>query len=430
MKILIVSYEAWRDTNNGGNVLSNIFSAFDKDDIAQIYCSGELPSNSICSKYFQLSSSMLLSSQKGKKLKEEIYQNSDSSQADLLENSVKRKMPSFFRETALFMRELLWDIVNWKTPELTSFVEEFNPDIIFAPCYSYSHVSKLALHVQKILGCPMISYISDDNYSLKCVSFSPLFWIGRLKTRKWIRRHFEKCQLIYTMTDLQKDEYEKIFGVPMKVLCKAASFDKEDKSTVNTPVKLIYGGGLYLNRWKVLSELSSVLRRINSEKVIAQLHIYSNTKLKSRTAKLLNDGYNSFLHSAIPFSELEKEYQNSDIAIHVESFDLRNRLLTRLSFSTKIIDCMNSGCAVLAIGPQTQAGIKYLKDNNAALCINEMECIDDEIANLLSNTEKIIFYSKQAKILGKRNHKKEKIDSMVRTDFSSVIETFHSESLL
>ena len=48
MKILIVSYEAWRDTNNGGNVLSNIFFSFDNTEIAQIYCSGELPSNTIC----------------------------------------------------------------------------------------------------------------------------------------------------------------------------------------------------------------------------------------------------------------------------------------------------------------------------------------------------------------------------------------------
>ena len=55
MNILVVSYEAWRDTNNGGNVLSNIFCAFPEANIAQVYCSGELPANSICRKYFQIS---------------------------------------------------------------------------------------------------------------------------------------------------------------------------------------------------------------------------------------------------------------------------------------------------------------------------------------------------------------------------------------
>ena len=48
MNILIVSYEAWRDTNNGGNVLSNIFRAFPDAKLAQLYCSGEMPQNSVC----------------------------------------------------------------------------------------------------------------------------------------------------------------------------------------------------------------------------------------------------------------------------------------------------------------------------------------------------------------------------------------------
>lgn len=421
MKILIVSYEAWRDTNNGGNVLSNIFFSFDNTEIAQIYCSGELPSNTICSKYFQISDSMLLNATKGRRLEEKIYKNDDDSQNNVFENTVKRRTPSFLRETALLMRELLWDITNWKTKELRNFVEKFKPDLIFAPCYTYSHVSKLALYIQKILGCPMVSYISDDNYSLRCLSFSPFFWINRLKTRKWIRRHFAKCRLIYTMTDLQKKEYEKIFGIPFKVLCKAADFDKVEKRTINKPIQLIYGGGLYLNRWQVLGELSNILNQINKDKIVAQMHIYSNTKLNSRKTKLLNDKRNSFLHASIPYDELEKKYQQSDIAIHVESFDLRNRLITRLSFSTKIIDCMNSGCAILAIGPQTQAGMAYLRDNDAAICVNELSTLHSKVSDVLFHPETIFFYSKQAKKLGKKNHTINNINAMIRNDFSIII---------
>ena len=73
MNILVISYEAWRETNNGGNVLSNIFSAFPNENIAQIYCSGELPENGICKKYFQISDSMLLTRQKGRQLEEKDY---------------------------------------------------------------------------------------------------------------------------------------------------------------------------------------------------------------------------------------------------------------------------------------------------------------------------------------------------------------------
>lgn len=149
MNILIVSCEAWRDTNNGGNVLSNIFSAFPNANIAQIYCSGELPQNSICKKYFQISDSMLLAHKKGCALKEKLYNGSDSIQSGEFEKKIKNRIPIFFRELMLLAREFLWTISDWKTKELHDFVIDFEPDIIFAPCYSYFHVSKLALHVKK-----------------------------------------------------------------------------------------------------------------------------------------------------------------------------------------------------------------------------------------------------------------------------------------
>ncbi len=420
MNILIVSCEAWRDTNNGGNVLSNVFCAFPDAHIAQIYCSGELPQNSVCQKYFQISDSMLLTSEKGRKLEVKDYSVDDYNASKNIENKIKNKTPKLFRESLLLFRECLWGITKWKTKELEKFIIEFQPDVIFAPCYSYFHVSKLALHVKKIASCPMISYISDDNYSLKRISLSLSFWINRFITRKWIRNHFSECSLVYTMTEQQKIEYEALLKCPMKVLCKSAIFE-EQKREIGNPIRLIYAGGLYLNRWKVLGELSNILNKINKDRVIAQLHIYSNTKLNPRKTKLLNDKRSSFLHSAIPYNELVKKYQQSDIAVHVESFDLRNRLITRLSFSTKIIDCMNSGCAILAIGPKTQAGMTYLKDNNAAVCVNELSSLRSKVSNLLFHPETIFYYSKQAQKLGEKNHKINNINAMIRNDFSRIV---------
>ena len=421
MNILIVSCESWRDTNNGGNVLSNIFSAFPEAEIAQIYCSGELPQNSICKKYFQISDLMLLTREKGHLLEEKLYNVDPEVQTDVFEKKVKNKIPTFFREFTLLAREFLWTISDWKTKELENFVVDFKPDIIFAPCYSYFHVSKLALYVKNIANCPMISYISDDNYSLNQVQFFPSFWINRLITRKWIRKHFAASSLVYTMTELQKQEYEALLHRPMKVLCKSATFS-DVKNDVGSPVKFIYAGGLYLNRWKVLAKLSETIEVINKSEKKAELHIYSGSKLNSRQSKKLYDGKNSFLHNAISYQELEKEYRNSDVAVHVESFDLKNRLITRLSFSTKIIDCMNSGCAILAIGPSTQAGISYLRENNAAICINDIDNLSDIINHLIDNTELINEYADNAYQLGKKNHLKSDIENKLKQDFYDIIE--------
>lgn len=421
MNILIVSYEAWRDTNNGGNVLSNIFRAFPDAKLAQLYCSGEMPQNSVCQAYFQISDSMLLSSQKGRALEEKDYSVDETGTANVAENRVKNRVPSLLKEPVLLARELLWAVFRWKTPELEDFIRDFKPDLIFAPCYAYYHVSKLALYAKEVAGCPMISYISDDNYSLKQLRFSPSFWINRLITRKWIRRHFAACSLVYTMTDMQKEEYEAKLKRPMKVLCKSAEFTPRE-SAVGSPVRFIYAGGLYLNRWRMLSKLAEAIRALNRDGIRAELHIYSGSQLKESRVNRLHDGTHSFLHGAIPFSELTERYREFDVAVHVESFDLKNRLITRLSFSTKIIDCMNSGCAILAVGPDTQAGIAYLREHGAAACVCDPKELSSTVRGLVDHPEQIRDYAQRAHQLGKQNHDRAVIEKHLKQDFREVIE--------
>ena len=170
----------------------------------------------------------------------------------------------------------------------------------------------------------------------------------------------------------------------------------------------------------MLGKLAGAIKKLNDGEIKAQLHIYSGSNLKQNQKRKLHDGRNSFLHHAIPYRELLERYRESDVAVHVESFDLKNRLLTRLSFSTKIIDCMNSGCAILAIGPETQGGIAYLKENDAAVCINRMKEIDSVIGELMNDTGRIKEYSQKASQLGQKNHVKETIEKQIRQDFYDI----------
>ena len=419
MKILIVSYESWRETNNGGNVLSNIFSAFPDAELAQIYCSGEEPQNGLCRRYFQISESLLLTKAKGRALPERDYSALSAEESEPIEGRINHRIPAPLKSAALLAREAMWSVFDWKTQALEQFVTAFQPDLIFAPCYYYYHVSMVALHVKRIAGCPMISYISDDNYSLKQLHVSPSFYINRLITRKWIRRMFAESALIYTMTELQKREYEALFRRPMKVLCKYAEFAARSKP-VGDPIRFIYAGNLQLNRWKSLERLADALAEVNDSGIRAQLHIFSRTELSERAMKKLNDGTNAIFHGLVPYQELEAQYRGSDVAVFVESFDLKNRLVTRLSFSTKIIDCLNSGCAVLAIGPETHAGMTYLKENDAAICVGSLRDLKPTVRSLAEHPELILEYAGKANRLGQKNHRKADIEQMLRRDFSEI----------
>ena len=100
-----------------------------------------------------------------------------------------------------------------------------------------------------------------------------------------------------------------------------------------------------------------MIKEINKGGVKIILDIYTANEITKKINKALNDGVNSFIHAAVSQKELQIIYQNCDIALHVESFDIKNKLLVRMSFSTKIIDCLSSGCAVMAICDEKQGGI-------------------------------------------------------------------------
>lgn len=410
MRILIVSYELWDGVTNGGNVLSNIFEGYDAE-FAQIFCVGGTPYNKVCKKYFQISDQMVIKREKMGRVLE--FQDYPANIEGANPRGAERKTVTYFRSSLMLLREMAWGVSKWKTKELEKFILDFKPDIIFAPCNPIPHVLKIQRYAKEIAGCPMVSYVYDDIYSLKKFSLSPVFWLNHFINRRHLRTVFKSYDFVFTMTEKQKREYEKYFNRPMDVLCKCGSFDSTPKTDVQYPVRLIYAGGVYINRWKILKEVKNALAQINKNEKKAELHIYTANKLSKKQRRAMADGENSFLHSAVGTEELRELYKKSHIALHVESFALKNRLDTRLSFSTKIVDCLESVCALVAIGPKEQAGIEYLAENNSALCINSKKDIKRELETLINNEELISNFAKKGMALGEKYHTRERIHSLL-----------------
>ena len=423
MRILVLSLETWRDDTNGGNVLSNIFSEFNAE-FAQVYCSSGIPQNKLCKKYFQMTDGMAIQNilhhtPMGKK-----FYLSESVKNDELSGDVKisklKKIASC--ETMRVARQMVWGLSNYKNEQLDRFVLDFNPDIIFAPCYGVTYMLSLTRHIAKIIKKPIISYISDDSYSFRQVRFSPVFWLNRLVIRSAIKKTWGLYQLIYTMTEEQKNYMERL-GKPVKILCKSGEFKalKIEKS-IHNPIRFIYAGGIYLNRWKTLMLLVSCMRKINSSEIKCVLDIYTGNALNKRALAILNDGVTSRVHGTIPYDQLMEEYHNSDVALHVEGLDIKNRLLVRMSFSTKILDCLDSSCAVMAICDKKQGGFYYLKQEDAAICVSNEDEILKALEEICSNPEILLEYRNKAVECGKRNHYKEKISNGLKEDFKAVLD--------
>ena len=54
MRILIVTRNAWDDTNSIGNTVSNFFGGIPDAEFANLYFRSSMPNNRLCKRYFQV----------------------------------------------------------------------------------------------------------------------------------------------------------------------------------------------------------------------------------------------------------------------------------------------------------------------------------------------------------------------------------------
>ena len=429
MRVLILSAEVWRDDTNGGNVLSNLIKGLNAD-VAQVFCNPGEPDNALCKRYYQMTDGMVIRNflrhrPIGRELIYDDYP-CNNRESEAVADQPNKKMYSFLHAHRLglfyFARNFLWNYSNWKNDGLKKFIDEFNPDIIFAPCYGSKFMLRLTRFVAERTGKRVISYISDDSYTLKQFRLSPYFWLNRFSVRRQLRKTFPYYSLVYTMTDTQKEQCEKDFGANMKILRKSWDANKiPEKTSVGAPIKLVYAGGIYLNRDKTLAKIADAIKNINKNGIKMTLDIYTANEITKKVKKRLDDGVNSRIHPAVSKEKLIDIYAKSDVALHVETFKLKHRLAVRMSFSTKIVDCLASGAATMAVCDPLQGGYRYLKENDVAICVPSISEIEGALRDLCENPDKIIYYAKRAKECVRENHDEAKTEQMLREDFESLL---------
>lgn len=436
LRVLLITRECLRTDSNEGNVLLSLFAG-QPVELANLYCKPGLPDTRACATYFQLTDRMALDNllrrtPMGRRVEPELPAHQAAAQGE----KENKAFYDFFRSHNLTLfhaaRELLWKLADFKSQALRDFVTGFGPDVIFAPlCYSM-FVLAVHRHVIGLAGAPAVTYAYDDLYSLRQFRFSPLFWAHRLLQRRAIRKTLPYYRYAYTMTRQQAEEYGLMLGLPMRVLrkCAAAQSAAGGADTAQDPasvphqprndIRLIYGGGVYFGRDKILMAVSDGVRALRQEGWPVRMDVYTASPLSQKARRKLQDGEGCALHPAVPFAVLEKLYRESDIALHVESFQKKNALVTRLSFSTKIVDCLASGCAVLAICPPINAGWQYLRDEDAAVCVQTPKDIQKAVRRMLGDQALRQTYAHRARECLLRNHDEKRIRQSLLADLEGV----------
>ena len=425
MKILVLSSTPWSNDNSFGNTHSNIFEGIADIEVANIACRPGLPTSYLVKRYFQITEKSLLKNLKNKSFPSgtEIgltQQNTDSS---FKENMKARSFGQRKRWQILFWaRDMIWRVGRWKSPELKEFVDSFQPDLIFQPVYYSSYLNDMAMFLKKYTGKPMIGYISDDCYTLKQFSLSPLYWIDRLYKRRKVKKTVEQCDLLYVISQVQKEEYEKVFTPPCKILTKCAEFPDERKPEIKQPgeiLKMVYAGNISKGRYEILAELAKSIEKLNRTHRKFELDIYSLTSLSNRQKKALSTDAVNF-YPPVSYEEILKIQKEADILIHAEGFGLKERLAVHQSFSTKIVDYLQTGRCIMAIGSDYCASIQYFLSNDCAAVATKKAEIEPMLSRLDAHRDLLCIYAQKAWESGKKNHSKTVVQNMVLTDMQQV----------
>lgn len=420
-KVLVISITVWRD-DSPVRTLPELFSCWDRERIAQIYTRAGLPDNSVCDRYFRIDENAVMKSVFKRNVKTGVQvENCKGNISEAERKSLEKETSRYNRahkKHSWFMtlcREAVWRFGKWKTEELDRFVEEFDPDVIFAPVYPFYYMERLQTYLIKKYKKPVVTFIADDNYTYKPCASNPLAYLHRFILRRYVRKMIPLCNEAFVMTPMAKREYDRLFGIDSKLLTRAVDFPQEEvkKETVNSPVKIVYAGKLVIGRDKVLAQVAQALANINKDKVQIELDIYSPDKPASSLAdKFCVKGCR--LLDAVPKDKLVRIQNEADVVLFAESLDKRYKNAARLSFSTKLTDYFSSGRCVLAIGSKDIAPVDYLISEDAAIVVTSYEDIEPALRRLADNPQLVLEYGLKSAQCGKKNHNIEKTEKVFK----------------
>ena len=415
-KVLIVSRGVW-DDNGTSNTLTNIFSNYPPEQLAQIYIETKKPNTQHCKSFFQISEYSLI--KKLSRWDTKTGQRVDAHYVD--DKGVAEKEAStmdYVREHRRYiytiLREFLWLLNGWKSKELKQFIIDENPDVIWLSGSPLILMNRLGGFVAKTVGKPYCVFEMDDVYSYKHSGGNLVKYIYRFFLRKNVKKLVNGASQLFVISPKMKKEYDAIFGTDSIVLTKGIDFSSVSHHpyAAHQPVQMVYMGKIIYDRFSSLELIGRALDEINQDVKHIILNIYTNNSIEGiRKEKLIKNG-NIVFHAPVPYSEVKGVIENNDVVLFVESLNDKFKDTARLSFSTKITDYLASGKCIFAVGPDDIAPMEYFKENDAALVAHGYDEIRTKLMELLK-PGMIEAYSQKAFSCGMTNHDKAILDDIV-----------------
>ena len=123
----------------------------------------------------------------------------------------------------------------------------------------------------------------------------------------------------------------------------------------------------------------------------------------------------------VPAREIQSIHADADVLVHVESFSLKDRLVVRHSFSTKLVDYFHAARCVFAVAPPDVASMCYLLKNDSAVVATSEQDVIIQLRHIIENPKVVHQYARKAWSCGKKNHLIKNIQKCLREDLNNLV---------
>lgn len=315
---------------------------------------------------------------------------------------------------------LILDMILSVVPSSVRFqLDSFSPEIIYTLGASVSALD-LAYRLSKRYKAPIIIHYMDNWPESLQWDTNPFIKPYRKVLDTKLNRCNKRSVMGLAISPQMADAYSIKFNMPFTSIMNSVdvnSFHLEAKIQGN-PLKFVYAGGLHLNRWKALLDISKAFIQ---EGINAELHIYTSKEYTESYRSLFND--NTFFHEPVDHSEISKVYQDADVLVHVESDNPMLLGFFKYSISTKIPEYLASGRIILFYGPKELGLFKYLRDNMAAYTAGDYDELCENLAVINSSKKNDIILQNAMKV-AQDNHNTKNTRLILKNTINSCVEGY------
>lgn len=424
-KILLFSHSGFSDEDANGITMKNLLSAWTPEEKAELYCDVQKPDYSVACQYFRLTDMQVMKSFLGKKSRLVLDYNGEPQQecdmkAEHLGESANR-IPIWLKKLKYnfllkWVREYMRLWGPWGQKTLAQWIDSVSPAVLIYMVGESIFLDKLVLKTCEKTGKPLVLYNGE---AYRIIELSKRKGLEKAYYRK-VERSYAKldrrASLVIYNSELLKAEYMKKYAHPAKTIVAYNSAECNQQPYIpGDSMNITYFGNLGVGRSDSLLQVAEVLKRIDPK---LKLDIYGNAT-EENAAKFRacnNIGYHGFINA----EQLHDVIAESDILLHVESFDEKIMPKLKYAFSTKIAQCLCAGRCFVSYAPRETASSRYLKSQGLEAISDKGE-LEALLTELIQDADMRKNRAEHALRIGRMNHQTTVTAECLKKNVSSLV---------